>query len=276
MSFRISSGTAAIAAQRYLDKSQREVEKSLKALASGSRLVNAGDDAAGFAISESLRGQVSGIKQAKFNAQNAKSLIQTAEGGLSEQNNVLVRMRELAVYSASDTIGDKEREFINKEFEQLRAEVDRIALTTRFGNKGLLTGTGEEFEFHVGANSGGENVIKFKLDADTSSSELGVDVLDITDQDAARDSLADLDNALLQVAEARATFGAAQSRFEFVTDHLSSQEEHLSSARSLITDVDVAEEVTKLTKNQILQDIGVTVLSQANADSTRALNLLSM
>ena len=275
MPFRISTGVASIAAQRHLGKAQREVEKSLKSLASGSRMVNPGDDAAGFAVAESLRGQVSGVRQAKSNTANATSLIQVAEGGLNEQNNILIRMRELAVYSASDTIGDTERGFINKEFIQLQSELDRIALTTRFGNKSLLTGTGDEFEFHVGANNGPEDIIKFKLDANTRSSELGVDSLDISDQDAARDSLEDLDGALLAIADARATFGAAQSRFGFTINHLESQEENLEAARSQITDVDVAEEVSKLTKNKILQEMGVSVLTQANSSSLMALRLLN-
>lgn len=275
MAFRIRSSSAAIAAQRYLSKSQREVETSLKKLASGSRTVSAGDDAASFAISEGLRAQVRGLKQASQNAESALAFVQTAEGGLNEQNNILIRLRELAVQSASDTVGNQEREFIDKEFQQLISEFDRIALSTRFGHRQLLTGSGEEFEFHIGASKDQENVIKFTLDANTTASEVGISGLTITDQDEAREILEEIDTALLDIADARSTFGAVQSRFQFAIDNLSVQTQNLEEARSTLTDVDVAEEVTNLTKHQILQDIGVSVLAQANTSSQRALSLIN-
>lgn len=274
MSFRVSANTASLAAQRYLAQAQRSAERSQVALASGRRVVNAGDDAAGFAIAESLRGQLSGTRQAKFNAENAVSLIQTAEGGLNEQNNILVRLRELAVYSASDTIGDEEREFLDKEYQALTSELDRIAKTTNFGNKKLLTGTGEEFSFHVGAFKGPENQIKFKLDADTTSTNLGVDGLSIEDQDDALDNLEYIDTALQQIAGARATFGAMQSRFQHAIDHLGVQADNLDLARSNIVDVDVAKEVTNVVKNQVLQQAGIAVLAQAKQDAQRVVNLI--
>jgi flagellin len=274
MSFRISTNVASLAAQRYLNQAQRSAEKSQVALASGRRVVMAGDDAAGFAISESLRGQLSGTRQAQFNAENAVSLIQTAEGGLNEQNNILVRLRELAVYSASDTIGDEEREFLDKEYQALTSELDRIAKTTNFGNKRLLTGTGEEFQFHVGAFKGPENTISFKLDADTTSSNLGIDGLSIDDQDDALDNLDYLDSALQKVAGARATFGAMQSRFQHTIDHLQIQGDNLDIARSNIVDVDVASEVSNMVKNQILQDSGIAVLAQIKQDAKRVVNLI--
>lgn len=274
MSFRVSTNVVSLAAQRYLSQAQRSAEKSQVALASGRRVVMAGDDAAGFAISESLRGQLSGTRQAKFNAENAVSLIQTAEGGLNEQNNILVRLRELAVYSASDTIGDEEREFLDKEYQALTSELDRIARTTNFGNKRLLTGSGEEFQFHVGAFKGPENTISFKLDADTTASNLGVDGLSITDQDDALDSLESIDTALQQVAGARATFGAMQSRFQHTIDHLAVQGDNLDVARANIVDVDVAAEVSNMVKNQILQEAGIAVLAQAKTDSRRVVSLI--
>lgn len=274
MPFRISSNLASLSAQRYLDKSQRQAEKSLVSLASGSRVVRAGDDAAGFAIAESLRGQISGSKQAQMNARSAQSMIQTAEGGLNEQNNILIRLRELAVYAASDTIGDEEREFLDSEFQQLSAEFDRIAKSTRFGNKQLLSGPGESFEFHVGPFQGEENRIQFDLDADTTASSVGVDGLSVSDQGDARSALEDLDEAMLHVAGVRAQLGGAQSRFQFAIDNLGVQYENLSAARSQIVDVDMAEEVSNLSRAQILQDVGAAVLAQANADSSRALRLM--
>ena len=274
MSFRIGSSVVPLAASRHLDKAQQQIDRSLGALASGSRVVRAGDDAAGFAIAESLRGQLGGTKQSKFNAESAVSLVQTAEGGLNEQNNILVRLRELAVYAASDTIGDVERGFLNTEFTQLTEEFDRIAKSTRYGNKQLLTGSGEEFEFQVGAFKGEENVIKFQLDANTSSDEAGIGGLEIEDQSSALSALEDIDGALEKVAGVRATFGAMQSRFQYAIDALSVQAENLSEARGHIVDVDMAEEVANLTQAQIRQQAGIAVIGQANSTAMRAIRLL--
>lgn len=274
MALRINSYVPSLAAQRQLTKTAREIEHSQIALASGKRIVNAGDDAAGFAISETLRGQVSGTRQAQSNAENAVSVIQTAEGGLNEQNNILVRLRELAVYSASDTIGDREREFLDKEYQQLTQELDRIAKTTTFGDKKLLEGTGEEFEFQVGANRDSNNIIRFRLESDTTADALGIDGLSISDQDDARDNLEDLDDALANVAEARATFGAMQSRFQYTIDHLALQGDNLDEARSRITDADIAKEVSNLVTNQIRQEAGISVMVQAKQDAQRVLKLI--
>lgn len=274
MAFRISSSVASMAAQRFLDKSQRQAEKSLKALASGSRIVSAGDDAAGFAIAETLRGQLSGVKQAKFNTEAAQGLVQTAEGGLSEQNNILVRLRELAVYSASDTIGDQEREYLEAEFQGLVAEFDRIAKSTTYGHKKLLIGTGENFSFQVGANKGPENTIEFKLEANTTASEVGIDDLSIEDKSSARDALESIDEALGEVARTRAHFGAVQSRFQFAIDSLAVQADSIEQAKAMITDADIAQEVTNLTRAKILQDVGTAVLAQANNDNGRVLRLI--
>lgn len=274
MSFRISTNSVPLQVSRHLSQAQGQIDRSLAALASGSRVVRAGDDAAGFAISESLRGQLGGTKQAKFNAESAVSLVQTAEGGLNEQNNILVRLRELAVYAASDTIGDDEREFLDTEFQQLASEFDRIAKTTRYGNKSLLTGTGEEFTFQVGAFKGEENVIRFTLDADTTASDVGIDDLDIADQDAALDSLNSLDDAILHVAGTRSTFGAMQSRLQHAIGALEVQAENLDAARGHIVDVNVAEETAKLAQANIQQQAGIAVMAQANMANARAIHLL--
>lgn len=274
MAFKIGSNTATIQAARYLNKANNQIEKSLGSLASGSRIVRAGDDAAGFAIAESLRGQIGGTKQAKFNAESATSLVQTAEGGLNEQNNILVRLRELAVYAASDTIGDEERGYLDTEFQQLTSEFDRIAKSTRYGHKQLLTGSNEEFEFQVGPYAGDENVIKFKLDANTTSGDVGIDGLDVADQSNALSTLNELDSAISHVAGARAGFGAVQSRFQYAIDTLGVQAENLEAARGHIVDVDMAEEVSKLTQAQVLQQAGTSVIAQANSSAMRALRLL--
>jgi flagellin len=258
-----------------LENANNQVQKSMMAIASGSRIVRAGDDAAGFAIAESLRGQLAGTKQAKFNAESASSMVQTAEGGLSEQNNILVRLRELAVYAASDTVGEDERGYLDNEFQQLTQEFDRIAKSTRYGNKQLLTGSGEKFEFQVGAFRGDENVIKYTLDANTTAGDVGIDGLEVSDQSSARSALDDIDSAMMKVASARAGFGAIQSRLEHATNALAAQAENIDAARGHIMDADIAEEVSKLAQAQILQSAGMSVVAQANASSAKALQLLA-
>lgn len=274
MSFRVNNGVVSLGAQRNLDIAQRQIEHSLSALASGSRIVRAGDDAAGFAIAETLKSQLAGTKQAKMNAQMASSLIQTAEGGLNEQNNILIRMRELAVQSSSDTVGDDERKYLNTEFTQLSQEYDRIAKSTRYANKQLLIGNGEQFEFQVGAYRGDENVINFKLDANTTASASGISGLDVSDRDSALDALDSMDQAMGKVAEARSTFGAAQSRFQHAIDNLAVQAENIQVAVGNIIDVDVAEESSKLAQGQIQQQAGTAVMAQANASAGRILKLI--
>lgn len=274
MSLRIGSNVASLTAQRFLEKNQRETGDSFKALASGSRLSTPQNDAAGFAISELLRAQVAGTKQSKTNTETATAMIQTAEGSLNEQNNILVRMRELAVNAASDTIGDTEREFLDEEFQLLVDEFDRISKVSRFGSKQLLTGSGEEFTFQVGPNKGSENEIEFTLDSDTSAGNVGIEGLAVDDQDAAADALADIDDAVTQVAGVRAKFGAAQSRLQYAMDNLDVQHQNLEEARSLIADVNVAEETSKLAKAQVLNEAGLSVLAQANANPMKLIKLI--
>lgn len=274
MAFRVNNGVVSLGAQRNLEIAQRQIEHSLTALASGSRIVNAGDDAAGFAIAETLKAQLAGTKQSKMNAEMATSLIQTAEGGLNEQNNILIRMRELAVQSSSDTVSDDERGYLNTEFTQLAQEFDRIAKSTRYANKQLLTGNGEDFSFQVGPYPGPENVIRFKLDANTTGSAAGVSGMDISDRSSAVDTLDDLDEAMNKIAGARATFGAAQSRFQHAIDNLAVQGENIQTAVGNIEDVDVAEETSKLAQGQIQQQAGTAVLAQANSTANRILRLI--
>lgn len=275
MSLRIGTNVAAIAANRNLSRSSEEMEKSLQKLASGSRVTAPGDDAAGFAIAEQLRGQATGLKQARRNTDNAIGLIQVAEGGLSEQNNIVVRLREIAVQAASDTVSDNEREFLDTEFQNLIAESDRIAESTRFGQKQLLTGTNEEFDFWVGVSGDPEtDVISYKLEANTKSSELGIQGSSVADKSDAETFLRDADESLVILANARAQFGAIQGRLEIAGNNLDVQYENVSAAHSRIADVDVAEEATSLARGQILSDLGVSVLAQANQQSSRALKLL--
>ena len=275
VSFRISPMTVPFETARHLHKAQDQVERSLAALGSGSRVVRAGDDAAGFAISESLRGQLAGTHQGKFNAESAISMVQTAEGGLAEQNNILVRLRELAVYAASDTVGEEERKFLNIEFRGLVEEFDRIAKTTKFGTKSLLTGTGERFRFQVGPHQGEENAINFVLEADATASAVGVDGLDVESQSAALDSLRSIDDAIVRVSGTRAGFGAMQSRLQYAVSTQTVHAENLDQARGHIVDVDVATETAKLAQAQVQQQASISILAQANQMNARALHLLA-
>lgn len=274
MGLRIGTNVTSVAAQRLLAKSESRTSHALRALASGSRIVTAGDDAAGFAISESLRGQAASLAQAKNNAESAKGFIQVAEGGLNEQNNILIRIRELAVQSASDTVSDDEREFLETEVKQLIQEFDRIAQTTSYGQKQLLSGKNQEFEFHLGTDNKEVDVIKYKMEADTRSETLEIDEVSVADQDDARDALAELDSAMLKIARARSGFGAIQSRLQIASDTLDVQRENVVAARSRITDADIAYEVSEMVQGQVQQDLGIAVLAQANQNPMRAVKLI--
>lgn len=276
MGLRINTNLASIAAQRVLTKQQGRLEHSQEAIASGSRIVHAGDDAAGLSISENIRGQVAGIKMARNNSYNAQSLVQVSEGGLNEINNILIRLRELGVQAASDTVSDTERAFLDKEAQQLVEESQRIAKSTRFGQKALLDGSGEELEFHVGPFADeAENVIRYKISADATTSTLGIDGVSLTDKGGARDTLTSVDDAIVKIGEMRADFGAVQSRLNITTSNLDIQNENLSAARSRITDADVAYEAAEMTSAQILQQASVGVLAHANQNGSAALRLLS-
>lgn len=276
MGLRINTNVASIGAQRVLSKQQERLEHAQMALASGTRIVKASDDAAGLAISQNIKGQMVGIKMARNNSYNAQSLIQVSEGGLNEINNILIRMRELGVQAASDTVSDVERGFLDQEAQQLRMESERIAKSTRFGNKTLLDGSGEEFEFHVGPFSDeSENVIKYQISADATNGALGIDGVSVADKDGARSTLQSVDEALVKLGKMRADFGAVQSRLQTTTSNLDIQYENLSSAKSRISDADIAYESSEMASSQILQNASVSVLAQANQNGSAALRLLN-
>ena len=275
MGLRINTNTASINAQRQLYRNQRRLEHAQAAMGSGRRIVNAADDAAGLAISESIRGQVSGLKVAKQNALNAQSLIQVSEGGLNEISNIMIRLRELGVQSASDNVSDAEREFLDQEAQQLVQESNRIAVSTRFGNKLLLAGDQDDaMEFHVGPYGGPENVIKAKVSADATNDALGVDGVSVADKDSARDTLKSVDEALAKLGKIRADFGAVQSRLMTATSNTEIQFENLSAAASRIADADIAFESAEMASAQVLQNAAISTLSAANTNGAAALKLI--
>lgn len=274
MALRINTNLASINAQRQLSAQSKRNEHSMKALASGSRITQAADDAAGLAISENLKANNRSNRVAKRNAEDAISFIQVGEGSLNEVNNILVRMRELATQSASDTVGDTEREFIDQEASQLREEIDRIAESTRFGDKFLLNGSLDELQFQVGVHGDEHSVIRYDSQADATTSSLNVDGLSFDDKSGARDALEVLDEAITSVGRMRSNFGALQNRLDSTISNLDVQHESVSAANSRIRDADIAKETADLTSSQILQQASIGMLAQANQSKAAALSLL--
>ncbi len=277
MGLRINTNVASLNAQRNLIGTKWGLDKSLEKLSSGYRINRAGDDAAGLAISENLRAQIRGLKQASRNAQDGISLVQVAEGGLNEISSILIRLRELAVQAASDTIGPVERQFLNVEYDQLVSETDRIADGTEFNGTQLLSGTGSILDFQVGTRND-PNIDRLSFDAskaDANSAALGINLTSVADKASAQNSLAAIDSAIVSVSAMRADFGAIQNRLQSTIGNIAVSVENLSAANSRIRDVDIAEETAELTKNNILLNAGTSVLAQANQTSQTALSLLN-
>ena len=276
MGLRVNTNVAALNAQRQLMGTKLRLDKSFEKLASGFRINRAGDDAAGLAISENLKAQVRGLKQASRNAQDGISLVQVAEGGLSEVSNILIRLRELAVQAASDTIGPVERQFLNVEYDQLVSEVDRIADGTEFNGNSLLNGQGSILDFQVGTRND-PSIDRISFDgskADSNAAALGVNLTSVADKASAQNSLSAIDNAIVAVSAMRADFGAIQNRLQSTINNIAVSTENLSAANSRIRDVDVAEESAELMRNNVLLQAGTSVLAQANQSTAAALSLL--
>ena len=276
MGLRIGTNVQSLAAQRSLTGTSRDLQKSMAQLSSGSRITKAADDAAGLAISEDLKSQVRGFQQAQRNANDGISMVQTAEGGLNEISNILARFRELGVQASSDSVGDEERGFINKEVQQLKNETQRIAQSTRFGNTKLLDGTGGKLDFQVDIHNDDFNDrIGFDTGEQNASVDgLGVAGLDYSSKDGARSALEKLDKAQNQVSGFRANLGALQNRLISTGENLGVSIENLSAANSRIRDTDVAASAADLSRNQVLQSASVSVLAQANQQPAQALKLI--
>lgn len=277
MGLRINTNTASINAQRNLRGSKLGMDKSLERLSSGYRINRAGDDAAGLAISENLKAQIRGLKQAQRNASDGVSLVQVAEGSLNEISSILIRLRELGVQAASDTIGPVERQFLNVEYDQLVSEIDRIADGTEFNGTLLLSGTGSILDFQVGTRND-PHIDRLSFDAskaDANSAALGVNLTSVADKASAQNSLSAIDSAIVSVSAMRADFGAIQNRLQSTISNIGVSVENMSAANSRIRDVDIAEETAEMTKNNVLLNAGTSVLAQANQQSQVALGLLN-
>lgn len=276
MGLRINTNVSSLSAQRSLNNTTNKQAASLEKLSSGSRIVKAADDAAGLAISEKMKAAIRGTNQAKRNANDGISMIQTAEGGLNEISNILVRLRELSIQSASDTVGDSERQFTNMEYQNLKEEVQRISQVTEFNGKKLLNGAGDKFDFQIGIyNDDFEDRISYNAAATNAQLDsLGIDGITVDNKESAQNSLSNLDSAIQSISGYRAELGAKQNRLTSTTQNLQISSENLSTANSRIRDTDYASESAENTKMNILGQAGSSVLAQANATGQAALKLI--
>ncbi len=274
MGMSIRTNVSSLNAQRNLFSTQNSLDSSLSRLSSGYRITKAGDDAAGLGISVNLEAQIRSLNQASRNAQDGISVVQTAEGALNEVSNILTRMRELAMQSASDGIGDTERSYIQSETTALTTEISRIANATEFNGQALTNSSSTTLTFQVGIRNVSANDRISVTTVDVRSTTLGVDSLSLSSAASARTALSTLDTALQMVSEARSELGAAGNRLTNVISQIQGAAENLSAANSRIRDVDIAEESSRLTRSQILVQAGVSVLAQANQAPQVALKLL--
>jgi len=268
---RINHNIAALNTYRQLTINNTQTGKSIEKLSSGMRINRAGDDAAGLAISEKMRGQIRGLEMASKNAQDGISLIQTAEGALNETHAILQRMRELSVQSANDTNTNEDRAELQKEVAELITEIDRIAKDTEFNTQKLLDGTFTDKVFHIGANKG--QAIKLDI-ADMQATALGVNDVKIDTQTDADGAIETIDTAIGKVSSERAKLGANQNRLEHTINNLGTSAENLTAAESRIRDVDMAKEMMEFTKQNILSQAAQAMLAQANQQPQGVLQLL--
>lgn len=271
MGLRVNNNLFSLTAQRNLSSVSQRLGGNFARLSSGMRIASASDDAAGLGISERMRGQIRSLQQAGRNASDGSSLVQTAEGSMSEVSANLVRMRELAVQAANGTLNTGDRAALDEEFQALFEEIDRVASQTTFNGVQILDGTTPNLAIQVGTESG--ETIDISL-GDVTTTTLGLSgaALDTTTNASAAMDL--LDSAIAEVASARGDLGAAQNRILSAARSIAATAENLSAAESRIRDVDVAAETADLTRNSIVQQAAVSVLSQANVQPQIALSLL--
>ena len=298
MGFRIRTNVASLVGQRHLQDNTAAMNQSLERLSSGYRINRSADDAAGLAVSESLRAKVRGLNMAKRNANDAVSMVQIAEGSMNEISNIMIRMRELTVQSASDTVGNTERGYLNREYTNLVDEVDRIANTTEFNNIMLFQAPQEQFVIQVGTTNGAPAGYEDKIPKDNSntisislnglkfnSKDLGLsnqaeigptpsDPGESPSREQIAEKLDTIDAALNRMASERATLGSIQSRLGSAMNNLSISTENMATANSRIRDVDFASETSQLTQMRVLTQSSTAVLTQANAAPEMALQLL--
>jgi flagellin len=275
MSIDVKTNSAASSALNDLNKTSRALSRSFERISSGLRISRAADDAAGLGVAENLKAQASSALVASRNTNDGISIIAVAEGASSEVGNILVRMRELAVQGASDTLAAPERAFVQQEYTSLAAEVDRIANVTEFNGQALTDGTTSTLAVQVGVNNTTNDQISITL-GDLTATTLGVDTaaIDMSTAAGASAALTSIDTAISTVSGYRADYGATENRLGDALDNLETFEQTTSEAESRIRDADFGFETAQLSQNQVLQQAGVSVLSQAKGLSQSALTLL--
>lgn len=280
MALTVNTNIASLIAQKNLNNTNNTLTKSIERLSTGLRINRAADDAAGLALSTTLKAQIRSINQASRNANDAVSLLQTAESGLGEMSNITLRMRELAEQAANEVLGDTERGYLNDEYLALKSEINRISDVTEFAGKKLLDGTisGSGVNFQVGFQNSANDRLNVAM-ADTDAAALGLNTTNadsISTAALAQSVLSVIDaSAIAVLSDRRGTIGAVQNRLEYTISNLASAAENFSAANSRIEDADFASETATYVKNQILVQAGTAVLAQANILPQAALTLLS-
>ncbi len=274
MSISVRTNVSSLAAQGNLARTSGDLSRSISRLSSGLRVQSAADDAAGLAISEDFKANIRSLNQAKRNANDGVSMIQTADGALKEVGGLLTRMRELSVQARNGTVNSTQRGYLNDEFDTLRSEVDRIVNTTEFNGVSLLNGDqASGLAFQVGVGTSADDRLTISI-ADSSSSALGINSSTISSTSGADTAITAIDTAIERISTRRAGLGAMQNRLATTMSNLDTYATNLSAANSRIVDVDVAEETANLTKNQILMQAGTAMLAQANQGPSIAMQLL--
>ena len=274
MGLRVNTNVISMNAQRNLSRVTESLAGNYRRLSTGLRIASAADDAAGLAISERLRSQVRSFEQAKRNANDGISFVQTAEGALNEVSSILTRLRELAIQSSNGSVSGQDRETLDEEFQSLVSEVNRIGASTEFSGIKLLDGSTSSVSFQVGfGTTAGTDTISVSLSAALSTS-LSLNSLDIGSGGATTTAITNIDTAINTVSGLRGTLGAIQNRLGSTINNLAIQVENLSAAESRIRDVDVAMETADLTRNSIMQQAATSILQQANVQPQIALSLL--
>ncbi|SUQ43462.1 Flagellin [Clostridium neonatale] len=277
MGMSIRNNLNAMFALRYIGINNDLLGKSIEKLSSGLRINRAGDDAAGLAISEKMRGQINGLTQASRNAQDGISLMQTAEGSVNETHSMLQRMKTLAVQAANGTYTNSDRKLIDKELQELKKEINRIVKDTEFNGMTLLDGSFDKKKGSDGLNlqvgNKANQIISVDIEGATLN-DLGIQHISIETEDDAKSALSKIENAIYYTSGIRATLGAVQNRLEHTISSLDNTAENLQSAESRIRDTDIAKEMMEYVKSKLLMDVGISMLTQANQESNFILKLL--
>lgn len=274
MGLRVNTNISSMTAQRNLGSVTNRLQGNYTRLASGLRIASAADDAAGLGISERMRSQIRSYGAAQRNAQDGISLVQTAEGALTEVNNIITRMRELAIQASNGTLSTADRSVIDVEVQELISEIDRISGTTVFNGVNLLDGSTPSLDIQAGIQAGETISIQLPDTSSGASPGLNMSSLDMTTATSAIAALSTIDAATDTVVAARGSLGAAQNRMTSAVSSIANARENLAAAESRIRDVDIAAETADLTRNTIMQQAATSILSQANAQPQLALSLL--